>query len=81
MGRKELKAEESAAIARKQPDPFPMQKILLSLAVFGAVSALLYMYMNYVLTDDDDDEAVLAAAAAAAAAAAQKKPTAATGAG
>ena len=44
------------AIARKQE--FPVHKILLSLAIFGASCALLYAYLSYVLADDDefDDE-------------------------
>ena len=55
LGKKELKETESAALARKQPDPFPLKKVVLSLAIFGAVSACLYAYLQYVLADDDDD--------------------------
>ena len=55
VGRQENKETENQAIARKQ-EPFPVSKVLLWLALFGAVSACLYAYLNYVLADDDDDD-------------------------
>ena len=54
-GRKENKETENQAIARKQ-EPFPVSTVMLWLALFGAVSACLYAYLNYVLADDDDDD-------------------------
>ena len=53
VGRKENKETETQAIARKQ-EPFPYRKVLLWLAIFGAASACLYAYLNFVLADDDD---------------------------
>jgi hypothetical protein len=65
VGRKENKETENLAIAKKQ-EPFPVTKIILWLAIFGAVCAILYAYLTYVLADDDDDDLIAAAAAAAA---------------
>ena len=56
LGKKENKETESHALARKQPDPIPFNKILLFLAIFGAVSACLYAYLTYVLADDDEQD-------------------------
>ena len=62
----------------------PIKKVLLGLAAFGAVCALLYTYLNYILSDEDDIDVLMAAAAekaaaakaaAAAAAAAAATPT------
>ena len=82
LDKKENKEVESAAIARKQ-EPLPIKKVLLGLAAFGAVCALLYTYLNYISDEDDIDvlmaaaaeKAAAAKAAAAAAAAAAATPT------
>ena len=55
LGKKENKETEQQALAKKQPDPFPAKQILLYLAIFGAVCALLFAYLNYILADDEDD--------------------------
>ena len=56
LGKKENKETESHALARKQPDPIPFKKILLFLAIFGAVAACLYAYLTYVLADDEEQD-------------------------
>ena len=78
VGRKENKDTQQQALARKQPDPIPFKKILAFLAIFGAVSAILYAYLTYVLADDEDDFDLPMAQAAAAgdAATAAATPTA-----
>ena len=53
VGRKENKETERVAIEKKQ-EPLPYTRILLWLAIFGAVCGLLYAYLTYVLADDDD---------------------------
>ena len=68
--KKENKETENMAIARKQGDPIPTKQIMLFLLIFGAVSAILYTYLNYILTDDEDDDLHLAATTPAPSAAA-----------
>ena len=75
VGKKELKETENTAIARKQ-DPFPVYKVLLWLAIFGAVCACLYAYLNFVLADDDDLPMAQPAAARTPAAASSPAPAA-----
>ena len=53
VGKKENKATENMAIAKKQE--FPWQQVTLSMVIFGVVCAMLYTYLNYVLNDDDDE--------------------------
>ena len=62
VGRKENKEVEAQAIARKQGEPYDAKRILAWLSIFGAVSAILYLYLNYILQDDDDDIDLPAAA-------------------
>jgi len=55
VGKTERTETVNRAVARKQD--FPVRQVLLSMAIFGAVSAILYAYLSYVLADDDlDDE-------------------------
>ena len=61
LDKKENKEVESAAIARKQ-EPLPIKKVLLGLAAFGAVRALIHVSKLY-LSDEDDIDVLMAAAA------------------
>ena len=67
VGRKELKETEAHAIAKKQ-EPLDVKPIFLGIAIFGAACALLFVYLQWVLSEDGEeptDDELLAAASAA----------------
>ena len=56
LGKTERTATANQAIARKQEFRTEIKQVLLSLAIFGAVCAILFVYLNWLLADDDDDD-------------------------
>ena len=54
LGKAERTEIAAKAVARRQE--FPMYKLLLVMVSFSAACGLVYMYLNYVLSNDDDDE-------------------------
>ena len=64
VGKAERTETQAKSLAKKQ-GPLPIKPILLYMSIFGIISAILYIILNWILAEDDiSDEELLAAAAA-----------------